>query len=136
MIKTIVSIALLSTLTFMGMDINTGLDFLKPNEAYEIAQDDFEKEVIQSEDIVLVDFYANWCKPCNDLSPRLDEVAKKEKDVKFVKIDIDDATDLKFEYDIKAVPTMIIFKDGKEVDRHMGPLEVNEIIEWIKEISK
>ena len=135
MIKTIVSIALLSTLTFMGMDINTGLDFFKPNEAYEIAQDDFEKEVIQSEELVLVDFYANWCSPCMDFMPVLDEVAKKEKDVKFVKVDIDNATDLKFEYNIIGVPTIVIFKDGNEIDRHMGPLKNDKLIEWLEGMS-
>ena len=71
--------------------------------------------------VTLVDFYADWCGPCRMLSPVLQEVAAHMKDkASVIKIDIDDATAVTEKYEIASVPTLILFKDGKEVDRVVG----------------
>ena len=126
MIKTIVSVVLISILTLN----NSNFDIIKNNIVKEGTNKNFE-EIIKEEEIVLVEFYATWCKPCNDLAPIIEEIAKEERKTKFVKIDVDNEKELKERYEIFAVPTMVLIKNGKEVDRHVGPLEKQEIKEWI-----
>ena len=85
----------------------------------------FEKEVINGEGKVLVDFNATWCGPCKMLKPVLDQVAKDGK--KIVAIDVDDDRDLAIEYGINSIPCLILFENGKEVKRSVGLVPVNEI---------
>ena len=74
---------------------------------------EFNEEVLKGKGVVLVDFFATWCGPCKALSPILDELAEKVKDVKIVKVDIDADSELASEYRVMSVPTLKIFKDGK-----------------------
>ncbi len=85
----------------------------------------FEKEVLNGEGKVLVDFNATWCGPCKMLKPVLDQVAKDGK--KIVAIDVDDNRDLAIEYGISSIPCLILFENGKEVKRSIGLVPVNEI---------
>ena len=85
----------------------------------------FEKEVLNGEGKVLVDFNATWCGPCKMLKPVLDQVAKDGK--KIVAIDVDDDRDLAIEYGINSIPCLILFENGKEVKRSVGLVPVNEI---------
>jgi len=77
-------------------------------------------EVINNEGYVLVDFYANWCGPCRMLAPILDEIAEEENNLIIGKINVDDDGDLAYKYDVSSIPTMILFKDGKEYKRMVG----------------
>ena len=100
-----------------------------------INNDNFQKEVKESDKIVLVDFFATWCGPCKMLSPVLDQVADELKDkVVIGKLDIDESLDLAKEYEVMSVPTMILFKDGKEVDRIVGLRQKAQILEAINNI--
>ena len=86
-----------------------------------IKEGEFDAEVVQSSLPVVVDFYATWCGPCKILSPRLDELAGPlANQVKFVKINVDEAPSLSQRFDIQAIPTLIFFKNGKVVDRLIG----------------
>lgn len=85
----------------------------------------FEKEVLNGEGKVLVDFNATWCGPCKMLKPVLDQVAKDGK--KIVAIDVDDDRDLAIEYGINSIPCLILFENGKEVKRSVGLVPINEI---------
>jgi thioredoxin 1 len=67
--------------------------------------------------LVIVDFYAEWCMPCLMLAPIMEGIAEKNKNIKFVKINVDEAKDLSIQYKITTIPCVIFFKDGKEVDR-------------------
>jgi len=86
-----------------------------------IQESQFETEVVQSPLPVVVDFYASWCPPCKILSPLLDELAGPlTNKVKFVKINVDEATALAQRMEIEAMPTLLFFKNGKVVERSVG----------------
>lgn len=86
-----------------------------------IQESQFEVEVVQSTLPVVVDFYASWCGPCRMLSPMLDELAGPlTNQVKFVKVNVDEATALAQRMEIQAMPTLVFFKNGKVVDRSVG----------------
>ena len=86
-----------------------------------INSQEFKKEVLNGEGVVLVDFFATWCGPCKMLAPVLEELSGElEGKVKIYKVDVDESGDIARKYGIMSVPTMITFKDGKEVDKSVG----------------
>ncbi len=92
---------------------------------------EFEKEIKNG--VVLVDFHANWCGPCRTLAPILEQVAKDmEGKVTIGKIDIDNEEKTAAHFQITSVPTMILFKNGKEVNRRIGLLSADAVKEFIK----
>lgn len=97
-----------------------------------VNSNNFEKEVLQSQKTVLVDFYANWCGPCKMLSPIVDEVAEEVVDVKVCKIDIDESRDLALKYDIMSIPTLLVFKNGNVVNNSLGFIKKEKIFDLIK----
>ena len=97
-----------------------------------ISEESFKKEVLEESRTVLVDFYADWCGPCKMLSPIMEEVAKENEDAKFVKINVDEAQELAIEYDIMSIPTIVVIKDGKEVNRTVGLVDKAEIRAMLK----
>ncbi|WP_066871384.1 thioredoxin [Clostridium mediterraneense] len=80
----------------------------------------FEKEVLESKGTVLVDFWANWCEPCKLTSPILDELRNELKEVKFVKVDINEESDVLDDYNVTSIPTLMLFKDGELKERLVG----------------
>lgn len=80
----------------------------------------FKDDVLESEVPVLVDFFATWCGPCKMLGPVMEDIAKERSDIKVVKVDIDKDPDLATQYDVMSVPTVILFKDGKNVHQAVG----------------
>ena len=89
-------------------------------------------DIINSETPVLVDFFADWCGPCKMLAPILKEVKEDLGDgVKIIKIDVDKNQPLAAKYQVRGVPTMLLFKKGKQVWRQSGVLQKNEIINII-----
>lgn len=89
--------------------------------AKEITDQDFEQEVLKSDKLVLVDFWATWCGPCQILGPIIDELAKEfEGKVKIVKMNVEKNTKIPGEMGIMSIPTLKIFKDGKEVGDMVG----------------
>ena len=94
-----------------------------------ITSEDFEAEVLRSEKAVMVDFYAHWCTPCKMLAPTVAELAEEyEGKIKVGKLDIDKNMDLADRYGVMNIPTLVIFKDGKEKERIMG-LQPKEAVE-------
>lgn len=91
------------------------------------------KKIIDSETPVLVDFFADWCGPCKMLAPILKEVKNDMGDgVKIVKIDVDKNPSIATKYQVRGVPTMLLFKNGKQVWRQSGLLQKGEIIQIIQ----
>lgn len=98
----------------------------------EVTSENFEKEVLESEKTVLIDFYAEWCGPCKRLSPIVEEVAAEETEVKFVKMNIDNCEDIAIEYQVMSIPTLVVIKNGKEVERSVGLIDKEKIKELVK----
>ena len=93
----------------------------------EIKESEFESVVLKEKGKVLVDFYANWCGPCKMLRPVLESIASERSDKKIVSIDVDEAEDLAREYGIISIPCVILFEDGKEINRSIGLKSKSEI---------
>ena len=94
-----------------------------------LSTENFEKEVLKSEKPVLVDFYADWCGPCNAMEPVIEELAKElEGKVKVGKINVDENPDIAVEYNVMSIPTLIVFKNGKEEKRLVGLRNKEELI--------
>ncbi|KAI3636826.1 hypothetical protein MIR68_005093 [Amoeboaphelidium protococcarum] len=87
---------------------------------YEVKSDSEFKEKINSAEIVVVDFYATWCGPCKFISPKVEEFSKKYTKATFIKVDVDTLPNISAEYEIQAMPTFQIFKNGKKVDEVIG----------------
>ena len=97
-----------------------------------VTSENFEEEVLKSEKVVLVDFYADWCGPCKMLSPVMEEIAQENEDIKVVKINIDNQRDLALDYDVMTIPTVVAIKNGQEIDRLVGVADKSEILNLIK----
>ena len=101
-------------------------------EVLKISADNFKKEVLEEKKTVLVDFYADWCGPCKMISPVIEAIAKENETTKFVKINVDNAQELAMEYNIMSIPTLVVIKNGKEVNRTVGLVDKSELLELIK----
>lgn len=95
----------------------------------EISVNNFDSEVVKSDKLTIVDFFANWCGPCRKLSPILEEVeAELEGRVKFTKINTDENIDAAKEYQVSGLPTLLVFKNGEVVERMVGLMPKSSII--------
>ena len=89
-------------------------------------------ELLQSEKLVIVDFWATWCGPCRMLSPLLDEVeAEMEDKIEVVKVNVDDADEIAMRFRIMSIPTLLFFKNGVMVDRSVGAMPKSALVEKI-----
>ena len=100
-------------------------------EILKINEDNFEKEVLESEKTVLIDFFADWCGPCKMLSPIIEQFAKENEKVKVVKINVDELPDLAVKYGVRSIPTLVVIKNGEEVNRSDGLIDKSEILELV-----
>ena len=100
----------------------------------QVNDDNFKKEVLESEELVLVDFWAPWCMPCRMLAPTIEEIAEEmEGKVKVCKMNVDENVQYPQEYGIMSIPTVMLFKDGQVVETMIGLQPKEEIIKTIQE---
>lgn len=101
--------------------------------APQVTDKTFENEVLKSSEPVLVDFFAEWCGPCKAMAPALDQVAAEMKGkLKVVKVDVDQNPGITEKYAIRAMPTLMVFKDGKVVGQNVGALVHKKKLEdWV-----
>jgi thioredoxin 1 len=98
-----------------------------------VSDDTFEKEVLQSSQPVLVDFYADWCGPCRAIAPIVEEIARELSDrLKVVKLDVDQNPQTAMQYGVQSIPTLLIFKNGKEVERLIGYMSKAKLMSKIE----
>ena len=93
-------------------------------------KDNFKEEILDYKELVLVDFYADWCGPCKMMSPILDELSEEEN-IKVCKIDTDEEIELAKEYGVMTIPCIIAFKEGKEINRSIGLVNKDELLKII-----
>ena len=99
----------------------------------EINKDNFEKEILKSENKVLVDFNADWCGPCKMMKPILEEIVNNNKEVKIASVNIDDEDELAEKYNVFSIPCLVLFEKGKEIKRNVGLISKDEIEKFIGE---
>lgn len=98
-----------------------------------IETEEFKTEVENADETIVVDFFATWCGPCKMLSPVFEELGQDMEDrAKFLKVDIDKSLELARKFEVTTVPTVIVFKEGKETDRLVGFIQKQKLEEMVK----
>jgi thioredoxin 1 len=97
----------------------------------EVNKDNFDKEVLQSEKRVLVDFNAEWCGPCKMMKPVLEEISTSNNEIKIVSINVDDEDELASKYNISSIPCLVLIENGEEINRSIGLISRSELDSFI-----
>jgi thioredoxin 1 len=98
------------------------------------SDDSFENDVLKSGRPVLVDFWAEWCGPCKQIGPALEEISNEMGDrVTVVKLNIDENPGVPTRFGVRGIPTLMVFKDGKVASTKVGAMPKSKIVEWLNE---
>ncbi len=101
----------------------------------QVTDSSFEADVLKSSGPVLVDFWAEWCGPCRQIAPALEEIASEMKDkVTVAKINIDENPMTPSKYGVRGIPTLMLFKDGQVAATKIGALPKGKLVEWVESV--
>jgi len=99
-----------------------------------VSDDSFDADVLQSSEPVVVDFWAEWCNPCKQIGPHLEEIATEMAGkVKITKVNIDENPQIPSKYGVRGIPTLILFQDGQVKSTKVGALPKGKLVEWIEQ---
>lgn len=97
-----------------------------------VTAQNFDEKVLKNSILTLVDFWAEWCGPCKMIAPTLDIVASElGSKINIVKVNVDEQGDLATQYNVRSIPTLILFKNGKVADTKFGAIPKNALVDWI-----
>ncbi len=99
--------------------------------AININKENFNEEVMNSDKPVLLDFWAPWCGPCKMVLPLVEEIANERQDYKIGKVNVDEQKELAKQFRVLSIPTLVVIKDGKVVQRKMGAMPKEDILEML-----
>ncbi|MBQ1263507.1 MAG: thioredoxin [Oscillospiraceae bacterium] len=97
-----------------------------------ITKENFESEVLKSQKTVLIDFWATWCGPCQMLSPVVDSFAEENPEISVCKVNVDEQPELAMAFGIESIPTLVVMKGGKAVNKSLGVIPKEKITELVK----
>ena len=101
--------------------------------AQQVTDATFETEVLKASGPVLVDFWAEWCGPCRQLTPSIDALAsEKSSQIKVVKVNVDESPDAPSKYGVRSIPALMIFKNGQVVAQTVGALPKSDLFKWVE----
>jgi thioredoxin 1 len=92
----------------------------------------FESEVIKSDKPVIIDFYADWCGPCKILGPTMEQISDERKDLKVVKINVDEEGELAQQFNVMSIPTIVVMKEGKVTNGSMGVQSKDRVLKLLE----
>ena len=99
-----------------------------------VTDDTFERDVLQADTPVLVDFWAEWCGPCKQIAPALEQIAEEfAGEVRVAKVNIEDSPTTPSRYGVRGIPTMMLFRGGQMASMKVGAMPKQKILEWLAE---
>ena len=97
-----------------------------------VNKNNFQKEVLESDRPILLDFWASWCGPCRSILAVIDEISNEHPEIKVCKINVDEEQELALKFDIMSIPTLLVIKNGKVVNQSVGAKSKSQILEMLK----